>query len=137
MPETITGGCLCGAVRYTTSAQPIIAANCHCRDCQRASGGAYVSAVLLPRAGVAITGPVKYFEVKGGSGNAVKRGFCPECGARLFGMPDIAPQMMSVTAGSLDDPSWFRPAMDIYTASAQPWAHMDPALPKFPRSPQR
>ena len=137
MPETITGGCLCGAVRYTSAAQPIVSANCHCRDCQRASGGAYASAVILPRAAVAITGPVKYFEVKGESGNTVRRGFCPECGSRLFGMPDVAPQIMSVMAGSLDDPSGFRPAMNIYTQSAQPWVHLDPALPKFPRAPQR
>jgi hypothetical protein len=40
-------------------------------------------------------------------------------------------------AGSVDDPSWIRPTRDIYTASAQPWDHLDPTLPKFPQMPPR
>ena len=57
--------------------------------------------------------------------------FCSNCGARLFGKPQVMQQFTVIFAGSLDDPSWFRPGMDIYTSSAQPWDHMDPALPKY------
>jgi len=135
MATPFTGGCMCGAVRYECSAEPVMTANCHCRDCQRATGTAYVSVLFVPRTAVKITGEVKYYDVKGDSGNILSRGFCPTCGSRLFGRPAVLPDLMGIMPGSLDDPSSHRPAMDIYTSSAQPWDHMNPELPKFPKGP--
>jgi hypothetical protein len=120
MATPLTGGCLCGAVRYECSAEPVMTGNCHCRDCQRATGGTYASAVFVPRNAVTITGEVKYYDSTGDSGNIVSRGFCPTCSSRLFGKPAVMPEVMSIMAGSLDDPSNHKPAMDIYTASVQP-----------------
>ena len=134
MAAPFTGGCACGAVRYECSAEPLMMGNCHCRDCQRASGGPFVSIVAAPKEALRITGEVKYHEVKGDSGDPIKRGFCGNCGSRLFGFPSGVP-FVGVAAGSLDDPSWYRPAFDIYTDSAQPWAVMNPELPKFPKMP--
>ena len=74
-------------------------------------------------------------ESKADSGQLAKRGFCPSCGARLFGLPPFAPDLMVIMAASLDDPSVFKAGMNIYTASAQPWDYMDPALPKFHKMP--
>jgi len=130
------GGCICGGVRYECAADPIAAGNCYCRDCQRASGGAYAAALLVPVSAVNITGEVKYYDVTGDSGGIVSRGFCPTCGARLFGKPAAGVGIISIMVGSLDDPSWYRPQADIYTASAQPWDHMNPGLPKFAKLPQ-
>jgi hypothetical protein len=56
-------------------------------------------------------------------------------GGRLCGKPSALPQAILVTAGSLDDPSRHKPVMDIFTASAQPWDHMVPGVPKFPKMP--
>lgn len=134
MTTKFTGGCLCGSVRYECSAKPIATGNCHCRDCQRATGSAYASALLVPQSAVTITGEVKYYNVIGDSGGLVGRGFCPNCGSRLFSKPPI-PELMGILAGTLDDPSWFQPAMDLYTASAQPWDYMNPDLPKFAKMP--
>lgn len=130
-----TGGCMCGAVRYECTGTPMFMGNCHCRDCQRASGSAYAPAIGVPRSAVTITGDVKYYESKADSGNMAKRGFCANCGSRLFSLPPFAPDLMVILATSLDDPSIFKPGMDIYTSSAQAWDHMDPALPKFPKMP--
>ena len=135
MATPLTGGCLCGTVRYECSPEPLMAGNCHCRDCQRATGGAYASVFFVPRHAVKITGEVKYYDSIGESGNLVSRGFCPTCGSRLFGKPAVLPEAISIMAGSLDDPSSHRPAMDIYTASAQPWDYLNPELPKFPKMP--
>ncbi|GAX41937.1 glutathione-dependent formaldehyde-activating GFA [Tolypothrix sp. NIES-4075] len=129
-----TGGCLCGAVRYECSAEPLAMANCHCRDCQRATGSAYASALLVSQSAVTITGDVKYYDAIADSGSIVGRGFCPNCGSRLFSKPPI-PEFMGIMAGSLDDPSWFRPVMDIYTSKAQPWDYMNPDLHKFAKMP--
>jgi hypothetical protein len=129
------GGCMCGAVRYECTADPMFMGNCHCRDCQQSGGAAYGAAIGVPRNAVKLTGDVKYYESKADSGNMSKRAFCPNCGSRLFSLPPFAPDLMVIQAASLDDPSIFKPAMDIYTSSAQPWDHMDPALPKFPKMP--
>lgn len=135
MATSAKGGCMCGAVRYECTAAPLFMGNCHCRDCQQASGSAYAPAIGVPRSAVKITGDVKYYESKADSGNMAKRGFCPNCGSRLFALPPFAPDLMVIQASSLDDPSIFKAGMDIYTSSAQPWDYMDPALPKFPKMP--
>ena len=136
MATRFTGGCMCGAIRYQCSAEPAFAGNCHCRDCQRATGSAFAAVFFVPHSAVTITGDVKYYDVPGESGNPVSRGFCPTCGARLFSKPAVLPsELIGITAGSLDDPSGYRPGMDIYTASAQAWDFMNPELPKFPKMP--
>ena len=84
MATRFTGGCLCGRVRYECSADPLFMGNCHCRDCQKASGGAYEPDIGLPAAALKITGAVKYYDGKADSGNTLSRGFCPECGASEF-----------------------------------------------------
>ena len=139
MATHLTGGCICGGVRYESVAAPIVAANCHCRDCQRATGSAFAAILFVPREAVTITGNVKYYDVAGESGNVVTRGFCPTCGARLFSKPSPAillADLLGISAGSLDDPSRHPPMMDIYVASAQPWDLLNPDLPKFPKLPQ-
>jgi hypothetical protein len=134
MKIPFTGGCLCGNIRYECSAEPMFMGNCHCRDCQQATGTAFAAAILVPRNTVTITGDVKYYEVTGDSGGIVARGFCPNCGSRLFSKRAMA-DFMGIMAGSLDNPSGFQPRMDLYTASAQPWDYMNPDLPKFPKFP--
>ena len=122
MTTRFTGGCICGAIRYECVADPIAMGNCHCRDCQRATGSAFAAAILAPTSTVNMTGgEVKYYEVIGDSGAIVRRGFCPNCGARLFGNPAASPDITDIMAGSLDDPSCYQPRANMYTASAQSW----------------
>lgn len=129
------GSCLCGAVKYECNADALFMGNCHCRDCQKASGAAYDPCIGVPAAALKITGAVKYHDVKAESGNTMSRGFCPECGSRLFAKASAMADLGMITAATLDDPSQYKPTMDIFTASAQPWDHMNPALPKFPKMP--
>lgn len=129
----LSGGCACGAIRYETAADPVLMLNCHCRDCQRASGSAYAALVVVPKASLKMTGEPRYHEVTGASGNAVERGFCLACGSPLALKLGWMPDLFALQAGSLDDPSLHKPAMDIYTASAQAWDHMHPDLPKRPQ----
>ena len=113
-----------------------MAGTCHCRDCQHESGGFGAPTLFVPKAILKVTGEVKYHEVTADSGNSIRRGFCPNCGSPLFGKPDVMPDVVGIRAGSLDDPSWFQPSMDIFTASAQPWDYMDPDVPKFAKGPE-
>jgi hypothetical protein len=109
--------------------------NCHCRDCQWATGSAFAPMLLVPCSAVTITGDIKYYDVTGESGNIVSRGFCATCGTPLCGKGAPTPDLIGIRAGSLDDPSWYQPVVDIYAASAQPWDYLNPALQKFERSP--
>jgi hypothetical protein len=135
MATNFTGGCLCGAVRYECNAEPFFMGNCHCRDCQKSTGTAYSAEIGVPAAALKITGAVKYFDSKADSGNLISRGFCSQCGARLFGKSHAMPDLAMISAGSLDNPGQYQPTLDIFTASAQPWDHMNPALMKFPKMP--
>lgn len=135
MGNRATGGCLCGAVRFEVDGEPLFSSNCHCRECQRASGSGYMPLMGYPRGAVRVTGDVRYFERMADSGTSETEGFCPTCGARLFAHAQAFPGIFLVRAGCLDDPSSYKPQADIYTSSAQPWDHMDPALPKFPKMP--
>jgi hypothetical protein len=129
MPQTITGGCACGAIRYEINAEPIVMFTCHCRDCQRTSGGPYTPVFYVPAKAFKITkGSPHYYGTTSEMGGHNKRGFCPECGSRLFG--GASEQGQGVTASSLDDPTLFKPQFEIWTSDAQPWDHMDPNMPK-------
>lgn len=132
-----TGGCACGAIRYECSAEPIMMGKCHCRDCQHISGGAFVPFVIVLSEAFRLTrGNLQYHFTESLKGGKHKRGFCADCGSRLTGAESDTPSpIVGLVAGSLDDPSWFRPQMDIFTSDAQPWDQMDPEIPKYEKYP--
>jgi len=85
----------------------------------------------VPAAGFRVTkGEPKLYVSASDAGNRVTRAFCPECGCPLFIRVSARPDIVGLRVGSLDDPSQFRPEVDIFVKSAQPWDHMDPDLPK-------
>ena len=136
LPEHFTGGCACAAIRYKSEGVARYMGNCHCRDCQQATGSAYFPAVLVKQADFKLEkGKPKWFERQADRGHAMLRGFCSECGSPLFLINKASEGAMILFAGSLDDPSWYAPSRDIYVKSAQPWDQMDPKLPKTDEMP--
>jgi len=133
-----TGGCSCGAIRYECTAEPIMMFKCHCRDCQQVTGSGFAPAVLFPAGAFRLTrGQLHYHFTSSMARGKHKRGFCPECGSRITGgeFEEGEPQFVGILASTLDDPSWFRPQMDIFVSDAQPSDQMDPAIPKFEEYP--
>ena len=127
-----TGGCLCGAVRYESAGEPLFSLKCHCRDCQRASGTAYVAAMRVPASGFRLTqGTPRRYLSRSDAGNDVSRFFCEACGSPLYIQVSTRPDIVGLRVGTLDDPSVFRPEADIFVRSAQPWDHPDPGLPQY------
>jgi len=138
MKLPFAGGCACGAIRYDCTAEPIVMLKCHCRDCQHITGGGFAAAVLLPAEAFRLTkGELTYHFTPSLFGGKHKRGFCANCSSRITGAEkqDESSQFTGILAGSLDDPNWFRPQMDIFTSDAQPWDQMDPAIPKYEKYP--
>ncbi len=135
MVAPFKGGCRCGAIRYQASTEPLAVMNCHCRDCQYSSGGGFTTVAVLPAAAFALTkGAPKSFTVKGDSGNDVTRFFCETCGTPLYSQPPGG-AIVPLRVATLDDPSWLKMSGALYTSSAQPWAHIDPALLRFEKMP--
>ena len=133
MKQNFSGKCACGTIQYGTNADPIVMLNCHCSDCRKANGGAYAPLVILPKSAVKLQGEPRFHRVLGGSGKNVERGFCPNCGSQVIVKIEKLPDALAIQAGTLDDPNLFNPSLDIYTDSAPPWDHMQPATKKFPK----
>jgi hypothetical protein len=134
MKLPITGGCVCGAVRYEITAEPLLMLKCHCRDCQRITGGPYVPAVIVPyRAFRVLQGEIQKFGTDSESGGHNLRGFCPKCGSRLTGAENPGREIIGVLASSLDDPGIFQPKLEMYVEDAQPWDSLNASIPKFPK----
>jgi hypothetical protein len=117
----ITGGCLCGRVRYTVEGEPNFAGVCHCRNCQRYTGSAFEPVMAFPNQAVQVQGNLDTYDDIGDSGKAVHRRFCPNCGSGVVAEADVMPGVTIVLAGSLDDPAVFKPSMEIFCSSTQPW----------------
>lgn len=132
MKFPMTGGCLCGAVRYEISAEPVRRVNCHCRSCQRWSGSAYLPLLFVPDSALQAAGCYREFPTVAASGHTVYRAFCTQCGTPLFGRNSVFTELRPVAAMTLDDPALYHPDLDMWVADAQPWVTMNPDLPKYP-----
>lgn len=124
------GGCLCGQVRYRAEGEPLNARVCHCRMCQKVTGGALYGRILFRRGDVEISGPIREYR----SSDDLARGFCTHCGATVYSSRDTL-DAIGLTAGTLDDPAVFEPSMHIWTSSRQPWVHLDDGLPQYAEGP--
>jgi hypothetical protein len=104
----LAGGCQCGAVRFTARLESLDAYFCHCRMCQRAFGNVFATYVNLPKADVSWNGAPSYFA----SSKIARRGFCAKCGTPLtFEYHESA--RMDLAAGAFDDPTRFKPVMQV------------------------
>lgn len=131
MTNTITGGCLCGAVRYEIDETPKMQIACHCDSCRKSSGAAFVTAAVAPRGVTRITGALRVYAETADSGRPIKRYFCPTCGSKVYSEIATVPDAYAIQAGTLDDPSWFRPKMNFYASKALDWAPLDPDCRNF------
>ena len=131
----ITGGCLCGRVRYTLTGEPIFSGLCHCRNCQRYTGSSFEAVIAFPTPAVSIQGELKTYHDTGDSGQPVRRNFCPNCGSGIIAQADVLPGVTIVLAGTLDEPAVFNPTMDVYWSSAQPWVRAGGERTRFPKMP--
>ncbi|MFO7277439.1 MAG: GFA family protein [Pseudomonadota bacterium] len=131
----ITGGCLCRAVRYRITAEPITARVCWCRLCQYIGAGSATVNVCFPSDAITIEGELRDYRSVADSGNVMHRRFCPSCGTHLFSEAESRPHLIFVRAGTLDDPEIARPAMTIWTSAAPSWACIDPQLPALEGQP--
>ena len=125
----ITGGCLCGRTRYRATGPALFGLLCYCADCQKASGTGHVPIMGVGKSGFSVEGPVVVSENIGGSGRKARRNFCAECHSLLFGTPEVAPDLVTIYAGSVDDGDLFVPQKAQFTRARQAWDSVPAGLP--------
>lgn len=137
MPEIFfaTGQCLCGNVKYTIKSAPQRMAQCHCNDCKRSSGTGHISNAFFKKEDVKINGQTSSYDSLTDSGSTLTRHFCPTCGSRIFGTNSTAKNMIGISAGTLDDSSWFNPDFIVYNKRKANWDFMDVSIPTFEAMP--
>lgn len=132
----MVGGCLCGSTRYEIAAEPTLIYACHCSDCQKATGSAFVLAMRVPPGRIVCTqgGAKPYVRARAdGRKRSVFR--CPHCLTALWSENVEPSKYVTVYAGTLDDSARLPPPAHVWTQDAQPWI----GLPKdgllFPQNP--
>jgi hypothetical protein len=130
-----TGGCLCGALRYEAKGEPRFAGHCYCADCRKASGSGFIPFMGFASSAVTFSGETRMFTSKAANGGDAVRNFCPVCGSLVFGGKVGKDDSHTIYAGSLDDPSSFRPTIAIFTRNRPVWAVIPRDLTIFETTP--
>lgn len=130
-PNTVEGGCLCGAVRYRVTGQSLARTLCHCRSCRLASGAPSVAWAVFRSNDFAFVSaePTRF-----GSSPGVVRTFCGKCGTPLTYQSTSRPDAIDVTTVTLDIPDQFPPTKEIWVEDKIAWECLNEALPHYPGS---
>src|SRR5512139_2331881 len=125
------GGCACGEVRYRLTSEPLFVHCCHCLNCQRQTGSAFVVNVLVETDRVELLrGEPVAVDVPRDDGSSQRIWRCPACQIAVFSQY-TSPKVRFVRAGTLDDPSSVEPDVHIYTRSKLPWVALPDSVPAF------
>lgn len=132
MPETLEGGCSCGAVRYRLESAPMFVHCCHCRDCQRQTGAAFaVNAMIETDRVMLLSGEPQAVGMPTDSGRPHHIYRCPACQIAVWSEYGGIAKLRFVRVGTLDNPEALPPDVHIYTRSKLPWVALPESVPTF------
>ena len=131
----LSGGCLCGSIRYTILQQPILAYTCNCRFCQKDTGTAYRSALAILNENVELIGKdfsvYTYKSVE--HGRELYKNFCPDCGTTISLKTERFPERQVIMIGTLDDPSQIDLSTHMFAEEALDWVEFPKDHVVYPR----
>lgn len=122
------GQCMCGSVQYTCESEPKFSLLCQCTQCQKITGAGHAAQFAVDANKTAITGSVETFDLVSDAGNAVASAFCPICGNPIYKTTSMMPDTFVFHAGTLNEPSAFRPQFVVYSCASQPWDQISPEI---------
>jgi hypothetical protein len=131
----ISGSCLCGAVTYEADCEIQRIVNCHCLDCQQATGSVHTTLVFVPEDAVKIKGYPSSYTHMADSGSTMVKRFCSSCGTQLFSMNSRRQGAIGIRAGTISQKHIVQPQLNIFCDSAVASTPMDDKLPKFGKMP--
>ena len=129
------GGCLCGQLRYEARGEPQFAGYCFCADCRKASGSGFIPFMGFAAESVRFSGETRQAVSRAFRGGEAVRNFCPTCGGLVFGGIVGFDTSHTIYAGSLDDPSLFRPQVAIFDRDRPDWVLVPPGVTIFETMP--
>ncbi|MBL9099416.1 MAG: GFA family protein [Myxococcales bacterium] len=124
---SLSGSCLCHAVRYTVPGPPATVCVCHCSLCRRAVGSPGVAWATVRREGLAVEGTVSWYR----SSEHARRGFCGACGTSLFFVTERQPHEVDVTVASLEQADKVGPRYHAWTLDKLAWEAIGDGLPRY------
>ncbi len=132
--DTFEGGCTCRHVRYRLTSRPMFVHCCHCRWCQRETGGAFVLNAMIEADRVEpLSGEVDVVDTPSNSGRGQKISRCPKCRVAVWSnYAGAGPAIRFVRVGTLDEPDRLPPDIHIFTESKQPWVVLPSGVPAMP-----
>lgn len=133
--KILTGGCLCGDLRWKAHAPPHNMGICYCSDCRKASGSGFIPFMNFDASALTITGRWTVHRMTHADGREAVRNSCVVCGGLVFGGPLGETDSHTIYAGSLDDPAQFKPTMAIYTRDKPDWVDVPAGLRQFDAMP--
>lgn len=132
MTRKLEGRCTCGAVRYRLESAPMFVHCCHCTECQRQTGSAFVINAMIETDRVTLlAGEPKAVDTPTESGNPLDIYYCETCRTALWSDYSRRGALRFVRVGTLDDPAALAPDVHIFTRSKQPWVGLPPETPAF------
>ena len=124
-----TGGCACGAVRFTARGEPSRVGLCHCMTCRQASGSIFNAFAIFPREAVEVAGETASWA----SSTLGRRHFCPRCGSQVFAR-DEGSREIEMRLGAFDEPNLFRPTYEAWIGRRESWFRTDAPLRGYERN---
>ena len=131
MNPTLTGCCTCGAVHFSSQAEPVVQLICHCTDCQEATGAAFARTAFFRTKTCQIVGDLVVRRFVAASGHATTRESCSKCHALMFDRSEGFPTLVGVMADRLNAPFMFRPACHVWTRSQRADSEITDGLPQY------
>ncbi len=129
------GSCLCGKVKYEVKGTPKIVAHCHCIDCQKLSGAGHSTGAMFSEKDFSLTGEVGEYKLTAENGSEVTRVFCPSCGSPILGKNTDMSGYITISLGTLENSSDFKPEVVVFARNRKPWDNMDKTVLTFEAQP--
>ena len=133
--KVITGGCLCGQLRYEAQGEPAWSGHCYCGDCRKASGSGFIPFMGFRAIALRVQGETRQSRSRAFRGGDSVRNHCANCGSLVFGGEAGRDEWHTLYAGSLDDPTAFAPQIAIFVRDRAPWAGLPDGLATFETMP--
>jgi hypothetical protein len=132
----LTGGCLCGSVRYEVSEPLVSATYCHCTRCQRRTGSAAAASARVAPGSLRVLSGGELVRAYDPGGGGFLKEFCSNCGGALWSRSPNDPEVIAVRLGTFDDDPGIRPQQRQFVAYAAAWEPIpDDGLPRYPERP--
>ncbi len=136
MDKTISGSCLCGKIRYNVLGKDLEGTYCHCTDCQKTTGSAFIFVFPIePTKFVLTNGNLNSHTRTADSGNKVTNNFCPSCGTTVFFGNIESSILIWIQSGTLDEPEIVKATQQIWTKRRLPWCNIDSGIPSHKENP--